>query len=120
MIIILQRNPRADEIQDLTDILGDRLHDASQYNDDLEGMLALLGRIDEYVCVSNTNTHLRAARGLASRVLIPLPPDYRWMQSGDQSPWFPGTPLYRETTETGWDDAFEKLGRDLIEAVGPH
>ena len=118
-IIILQRNPRADEIQDLTDILGDRLHDASQYNDDLEGMLALLGRIDEYVCVSNTNTHLRAARGLASRVLIPLPPDYRWMQSGDQSPWFPGTPLYRETTETGWDDAFEKLGRDLIEAVGP-
>jgi tetratricopeptide (TPR) repeat protein len=117
-VLILQRKPRDNEIADISGLLGDRLHDASHYNDDLEGMLALLGRIDEYACVSNTNTHLRAARGRRSRVLIPLPPDYRWMESGDESPWFPGTPLYRETTETGWIAAFEILGRDLSKAVG--
>lgn len=117
-ILILQRNPRPDEIAELSEILGDRMHDASDYNEDLEGMLALLGRIDEYVCVSNTNTHLRAARGLTSRVLIPLPPDYRWMRSGRESPWFPGTMLYRETVDTGWKDAFQDLGRDLSQALG--
>lgn len=116
--VILQRNPRDDEVADLSAVLGDRLRDASKYNEDLEGMLALLGRIDDYVCVSNTNTHLRAARGLSSRVLIPLPPDYRWMHSGDTSPWFPGTPLYRETADNGWDDAFQKLGNDLIKQFG--
>jgi tetratricopeptide (TPR) repeat protein len=117
-ILILQRNPRPDEIAELSEILGDRLHNVSDYNEDLEAMLALLGRIDEYVCVSNTNTHLRAARGLTSRVLIPLPPDYRWMQSGAESPWFPGTPLYRETADTGWKVAFQDLGHDLSLALG--
>lgn len=118
-VLVLQRNPRSDEIDDIKAILGDdRVIDASRFNEDLEGMLALLGRIDEYVCVSNTNTHLRAARGLTSRVLIPLPADYRWMQSGDESPWFPGTRLYRETADTGWDTAFEKLSRDLSQSAG--
>jgi Flp pilus assembly protein TadD len=117
-ILILQRNPRGDEIEEIKAILGDQLIDASHFNEDLEGMLALMGRIDEYVCVSNTNTHLRAARGLTSRVLIPLPADYRWMQSGDVSPWFPGTPLYRETADNGWDTAFENLRRDLSQPVG--
>jgi tetratricopeptide (TPR) repeat protein len=117
-VLVLQRNPEAEEIEVMSDLLGHRLVDTSHYNDDLEGMLALLGRIDEYVCVSNTNTHLRAARGQTSRVLVPLPADYRWMGSGDESPWFPGTRLYRESAETGWNTAFENLGRDLKQAVG--
>jgi hypothetical protein len=82
-------------------------------NDDLEEMLALLDRLDDYVCVSNTNVHLRAARGRTSRVLIPYPADFRWMNRGDESPWFPGTRLYRQTHEDGWGPAFEALAADL-------
>jgi len=93
--------------------LGPRLLDLSDLNDDLEGMLALLGLIDEYICVSNTNTHLRAGRGRACRVLVPMPPDYRWMESGDESPWFPGLSLYRESVTEGWAPAFGTLSRDL-------
>lgn len=52
-------------------------------NDDLENMLALVSLLDDYVCVSNTNVHLRAAAGLPSRVLIPFPsPDWRWDARG--------------------------------------
>jgi hypothetical protein len=82
-------------------------------NNDLEAMLAVLDQLDDYICVSNTNTHLRAALGKFSRVLVPCPADYRWMRSGDSSAWFPGSVVYRETFENGWQPALDNLAADL-------
>ena len=79
-------------------------------------MLALVDALDDYVCVSNLNVQLRAARGRASRVLVPLPIEFRWMAVGDESPWFPGTPVYRQTADGVWDQAFAALQRDLAAA----
>jgi hypothetical protein len=76
-------------------------------------MLAALEVLDEHVCVSNTNVHLRAGLGRASRVLVPYPPEFRWMNAGAESPWFPGSPVYRETAEDGWAPALAALARDL-------
>ncbi len=117
-VVVVQRNPEPAELETLDRALPGRVHDFSALNDDLEAMLALLGLLDDYVCVSNTNTHLRIARGLHCRVLVPAPADYRWMESGAESPWFPGSRLYRETVaqdtgEPSWDAAFEALTRDM-------
>ena len=40
------------------------------------------------------------------------------MNAGDESPWFPGTPVYRETYEEGWEPAFTALTADLAAAYG--
>ncbi len=87
-------------------------------NDDLEDMLAVLALMDEYVTVSNTNVHLRAGAGRTSRVLVPNPPEYRWMAEGTESPWFPGCKLYRQKVDGAWDEALAALARDLEEALG--
>jgi tetratricopeptide (TPR) repeat protein len=118
-LIALQRNPEPGEIERFTRIAGRPLHDFTALNSDLEAMLALLGLLDDYVCVSNTNVHLRAARGRPSRVLVPYPADYRWMDAGDESPWFPGSPVYRETPQDGWQAAFDRLAADLARAWPP-
>ena len=118
-VLALQRNPEPGEIERFAGSMGRELHDLTALNDDLEDMLAVMDLIDEYVCVSNTNTHLRAARGKPSRVLVPHPADYRWMDSGDESPGFPGTPTYRESPQAGWDAALERLAADLAAAVPP-
>ena len=91
----------------------------TRLNDDLEAMLAVCGRLDDYVCVSNTNVHLRASLGGACRVLVPHPPDYRWMSEGRVSPWFPGTRIYRETASDGWTGALAELAADLGNAYPP-
>lgn len=117
-IIALQRNPEPGEIDAFSDIMGRPVHDLTALNDDLEGMLALLDGLDDYICVSNTNVHLRDGVGKTSRVLVPHPADYRWMNSGDYSPWFPGTRVYRETYEAGWLSAFDALSADLIASYG--
>ena len=72
------------------------MHDFTALNEDLEDMLALLSFMDDYVCVSNTNFHLRAVRGRVGRVLVPNPPEFRWMAEGEESPWFPGCKVYRQ------------------------
>ncbi|MDH3435828.1 MAG: glycosyltransferase, partial [Betaproteobacteria bacterium] len=68
---------------------------------------------DEYVGVSNTNMHLRAAAGRTARVLLPCPAEWRWMAAGASSPWFPGFSLYRQSPDGDWSAALAKLGDDL-------
>jgi hypothetical protein len=115
-LVALQRAPEPDEIDRFAAIAGRPVADFTALNDDLDGMLALLGLLHDYVCVSNTNVHLRAARGRTCRVLVPFPADYRWMDAGDESPWFPGSRVYRETREDGWRIAFDRLAVDLAAA----
>jgi hypothetical protein len=117
--IALQRAPGAGETDAVSAALGAPLHDLTALNGDLESMLALLTLLDDYVCVSNTNIHLRAACGGSCRILVPNPPEFRWMAAGDESPWFPGMPVYREAPDGGWDAAFARLRRDLVTALAP-
>lgn len=112
-LIALQRLPEPGEIAAVAAAAGRSVHDFTDLNEDLEAMLALLAQLDDYVCVSNTNVHLRAMAGRASRVLVPCPPEFRWMASGGESPWFPGTPVYRQDVERSWATALADLRRDL-------
>ncbi len=115
-LLALQRAPQPGEIAAFAQAAGRPVHDFSDLNDDLEGMLALLALIDEYAGVSNTNMHLRAAAGKTARVLLPAPAEWRWMTTGAASPWFPGFSLYRQDNDGSWAPAWAALKRDLARA----
>jgi tetratricopeptide (TPR) repeat protein len=112
-VLILQRNPRAQEIEEFMRALGRPVYDLSDVNENLEDMLALLALLDDYVGVSNTNMHLMAGLGKPARVLIPNPPEWRWMAEGHESPWFPGFKLYRQQQDGEWSGALYRLTEDL-------
>jgi len=112
-VVSLQRHPQAGEVEAFADALGAPVADLGGINEDLEGMLALLTVLDELVGVSNTNVHLRTALGRCARILVPFPPDFRWMAAGAQSPWFLGCPIYRQTPDLSWTQAFAQLRYDL-------
>jgi hypothetical protein len=117
-LLALQRKPMTGEIDEIASCAGRPVHDVTALNEDLEAMLALLALIDEYVGVSNTNMHLRAGAGRTARVLVPRPTEWRWMSSGDASPWFPGFRIYRQGSDGDWGAAFERLARDLHAEFG--
>lgn len=112
-LVALQRKPAPRDLETLSATVGRPVHDCTALNDDLESMLALLSVLDEYLAVSNTNVHLRAGTGRMSRVFVPQPAEWRWRASGHQSPWFPGSPIYRQATDGRWDDALLSLATDL-------
>lgn len=112
-LVSLQRLPEADETEALARAIGRAVHDLSAVNDDLASALALLAVLDEYVAVSNTNVHLRASAGRASRVLVQFPPEWRWLAGGEASPWFPGSRVYRQSAAGDWGEALARLAADL-------
>jgi Flp pilus assembly protein TadD len=113
-LLSIQRNPAAADLARFKTCLGARtLHDLGDVNADLVQALALLSLVDRYVGVSNTNTHLLAGLGGSGDVLVPYPPDWRWLLEGDRSPWFPGFRVYRETAQLSWTDALAGLSRAL-------
>jgi tetratricopeptide (TPR) repeat protein len=116
-VVSLQRGVRRGELEGAAKGLGRPIADLSVLNDDLVTMLALLALLDDYVCVSNTNVHLRVAAGRPCRVLIPNP-EFRWMEQGDESPWFPGTRLYRRGTKHDWSNALARLADELAKDIG--
>ena len=111
--VSVQRDPQPGEAQALEAMLGAKVSDFSASNADLDDMLAFLDVADEYVGVSNTNTHLRASLGRSARVLVPWPAEWRWLRAGEASPWFPGFPLYRASPEGDWRGALERLRAGL-------
>lgn len=113
-VLILQRNPVANEVDRFQQALGRIAVDCSDVNDDLEDMLALLSLTERYVTVSNTNLHLRAAAGLPSHVLVPWPPEWRWGLREGRSQWFPECPVYRQASDGDWQPALAQLGRELL------
>jgi len=118
-LVAIQRHPTAGEVATLAGLAGQSVHDLSAANDDLEDMTALLAVLDDYVGVSNTNMHLRAGLGRVAKVLVPDPPEFRWMAAGDRSPWFPGFGVYRQRNDGRWDDAIERLRADLASVRAP-
>lgn len=112
-VFALQRQPAEGEVDRLSALLGSPVLNAAPLNEDLHSMLPLLAVLDEVVGVSNTNVHLRAALGGGARVLLPQPPEFRWMSRGDTSPWFPAMRLYRQGVDGGWNEALGRLATDL-------
>lgn len=112
-VVVLQRLPKADDMASFVKALGRSPLDWSRLNDDLADASAGLSLLDEYVGVSNTNMHLMAGIGRTARVLVPQPADWRWMTTGEESPWFPGFRIYRQANDDSWNEALAKLDQDL-------
>ena len=117
-VVVLQRVPKNEDMQAFSKALGRPFVDWSALNDDLPEMLAGLSLLDEYVGVSNTNMHMIAGIGKTARVLVPSPPEWRWMAEGEESPWFPGFRIYRQDQNKEWGLALKKLADELNEQWG--
>ncbi|OYU44530.1 MAG: hypothetical protein CFE44_12460 [Burkholderiales bacterium PBB4] len=113
-VVILQRNPTDDELTAIAQALGPaRCRDASMLDQNLCELLALLNALDGLVGVSNTNVHLMASLGKGGHILVPSPPEFRWMSEGSQSPWLPHFHVLRQTGDGNWDPAMAQLRAQL-------
>jgi Tfp pilus assembly protein PilF len=113
-LVALQRGPYAGELEAAARGAGAAVHDVTLPDDDLEGSLAMLCALDEYAGVSSTNVHLLAGAGRTGRILVPYPPEFRWMRREGESDWFPGFPVYRQGADRDWSKPLAKLRQDLV------
>jgi hypothetical protein len=87
-------------------------------SDDIVDTARLIKALDLLISVDSMPAHLAGAIGTPVWTLLNADPDWRWMDAGDCSPWYPSMRLFRQQRKGDWDPviasaaaALESFGR---------
>jgi Flp pilus assembly protein TadD len=100
-----------------SDSNGMRWVDHSQELTDFAETAALLANLDHVVSVDTAVAHLSGAMGIATSVLLPWLPDWRWMLHRQESAWYPTSRLYRQKRFGQWQEVVQRVARSLEQIV---
>ena len=96
--VSLQKDPRPDDLA----VLDERrmIVDVTADLTDFAETAALISCLDLVITVDTSVAHLAGALGRPTWILLPCTPDWRWLLDRDDSPWYPGARLFRQTRPT--------------------
>ncbi|MGO9438622.1 MAG: tetratricopeptide repeat protein [Terracidiphilus sp.] len=80
----------------------------------IDRFAAQIAAMDLVITIDNSAAHLAGALGVPTWVLLPFSPDWRWLLSREDSPWYPTTRLFRQTSLGDWGSVV----RDVENALG--
>lgn len=87
--------------------------DVSTYLTDFSETAALIDSLDLVVTVDTSLAHLSGAMGKKTWLLLPFVPDWRWLLTRDDSPWYASIKIYRQKKLGDWNGLLQELCTDL-------
>lgn len=82
---------------------------------DFNDTAALITHMNLIVSVDTATAHLAGALNKATIILIPDPPDFMSLTSGDLSPWYPRVTLLRQNKRGDWGNPLHLLKKKISE-----
>lgn len=79
---------------------------------------ALMVNLDLVITIDTSIAHLAAGLGVPVWIMIPNPPDWRWMLDCDTSPWYPNMKLFRQPIPGDWDSVLHSIENELRALLG--
>lgn len=86
------------------------------YGDELDNFddtAALCELMDIVISVDTSVAHLSGALAKKTFLLVPYCPDWRWMLTRQDSPWYQSMKIYRQEFMNSWQSTFTQLAKDL-------
>jgi len=74
---------------------------------------AVMKNCDLIITSDTSIAHLAGALGRPTWVILKHVPDWRWMASGVNCPWYESVILYRQKVLNNWNLVFDQIIRDL-------
>ncbi len=74
---------------------------------------AIIRNLDLVVTVDTSTAHLAGALGVPVWLLLGRVPDWRWLQTGQTTPWYPNMRLFRQSQLGDWSDVLERVVSEL-------
>ena len=109
--ISLQKGPAAQQLAQAPSSLPIRIY-ADELRD-FSDTAALLENLDLLISADTSVAHLAGALGRPVWVLLPVGPDWRWMEKRHDSPWYPTLRLFRQQKARDWSATIEELTSEL-------
>jgi tetratricopeptide (TPR) repeat protein len=81
---------------------------------DFADTAALVANLDLVISCDTSTAHLAGGLCVPVWILNRFDACWRWLADRDDSPWYPGARLFRQTVPGAWDDVIEQVKRDLL------
>jgi Flp pilus assembly protein TadD len=116
-LISLQKGPGTEQVRAL-----DRQFPVVELDSGIAGLedrrdfldtAAVISLLDLVVTPETAVAHLAGSLGVPTWVALSSVGDWRWMNDGDDSPWYANTRLFRQATMGDWDGVFRRMADSL-------
>jgi hypothetical protein len=87
---------------------------------DFADAAGLIAEVDLVITVDTAIAHLAGALGKPTWILLPLVPDWRWMEKRPDSPWYSTARLFRQPPGGNWAPVIENVLEALSEILNRH
>lgn len=115
--VSLQYGEHGDDLRELADRLGGKVHHWPEALADYDETAALVAALDGVVTVCTAVAHLTGALGQTGWVLVPSVPEWRYLSAGSSMPWYPSLTLIRQADGQPWREVVSTLGPRLTDGV---
>jgi Glycosyltransferase family 9 (heptosyltransferase) len=78
---------------------------------------AVISQLDLVICVDTAVAHLAGALGKPTWLMLPTPGEWRWLESREDTPWYPQMRLFRQNQPGNWDEVVERVKQALKRQV---
>jgi tetratricopeptide (TPR) repeat protein len=85
---------------------------------DFADTAAIVENLDLVITVDTSTAHLVGALGKPVWVLSRYAACWRWFKGREDSPWYPGARVFRQTQPDAWDDVLQRVRQALVELAG--
>ena len=75
----------------------------------IDRFAAQVAAMDLVVTIDNSTAHLAGSLGIPAWVLLPFAPDWRWLETREDSPWYPTMRLFRQPGPEDWQSVVESV-----------
>jgi len=113
----LQYGSVDDELRELQEHSGIRLHHFPETLHDYDSTAALTAALDLVVSVDTAIVQLAGAMGCRAWAMVTVSPDWRYGRSGDTTPWYPSVRVFRQTRYREWDSVVAGVAAALAAEV---
>jgi hypothetical protein len=81
---------------------------------DFDDTVAVIAGLDMVLTVDTVIAHLAGAMGKPVWIMLPFAPDWRWMITRTDSPWYPSARLFRQAAPKDWASVVSAVKRALV------
>ena len=115
-LVSVQKGPQAVQTQGASPAA--TLIDLSPEIDSFLDTGAILQSCDCLVSVDTSVVHLAGALGVATHLLLPFSPDWRWGAEGSKTPWYSSVRIWRQGKPYDWGGTVEGVAEALGKPEG--